>query len=286
MDSYKNLAELQNKNLLDILKESINLDIPESIQIDWDFKVVDLEMNWKDSNGAIDNSKIQIKELNNIFINKNLDSEFKTIPLSFNHSRLLPKNKIIDSDNLDDLILCQNQILILQLKNYELLPDKNYIIEMDIESLNDKENSLVNYDHTLFISNGNKKIDFNKVSDPITDNNPIPKLTSTIPSSDYNIENVIYDYLENLTFISKPVFLTKTDGMSKIIELSFNKNNTLIIGNIGNYIADKNFNTLDKVLKFNKLNIYPISSNLSKDVPEKLLKLKISEKIKSILNNI
>ena len=35
--------------------------------------------------------------------------------------------------------------------------------------------------------------------------------------------------------------------------------------------------------KFNKINLYPISSTLSQEVPEKLLKLKILEKLKEIL---
>lgn len=285
IQNHDDLIKLENEKYLNILNTSINMDILNPIKIKWNFRILDLNNAWQTADGNLNYAEASIKPLNSLFHNKNSTlGNLEEILLDFNNSFIFPREKNLDQtiDQSKNFILCPLQVAMFQLDDPLILPDKSYVLELDIDSLNPIAGDSISTGEILVFGKGNKRIDFY---------NPTGNNFASTPNRNLKIEigndtnwphsdELFYDFLIKINPLRKNILIE--NGKSKKIILNFKKDEILIIGNINTNGSDKYLKELVGCFKFNKINLYPISSTLSQEVPEKLLKLKILEKLKEI----
>lgn len=285
IQNHNDLIKLENEKYLNILNTSINMDILNPIKIKWNFRILDLNIAWQTVDGNLNFSEASVKSLNSLFHNKNSTSgNLEEILLDFDNNFMFPREKNLDQtiDQSKNFILCPLQVAMFQLDDPSILPDKSYVLELDIDSLNPISEDLISNGDILVFGKGNKRIDFYNSTGNIFDLKPIQNLkTENWDNTSWPYEELFYGFLIKINPLRKNILIE--NGKSKKIILNFKKDDTLIIGNINTNGSDKYLKGLVGCFKFNKINLYPISSTLSQEVPEKLLKLKILEKLKEIL---
>lgn len=285
IQNHNDLIKLENEKYLNILNTSINMDILNPIKIKWNFRILDLNNVWQTPDGNLNHIESSGKPLNSLFHNKNSTSgNLEEILLDFDNNFMFPREKNLDQtiDQSKNFILCPLQVAMFQLDDPSLLPDKSYVLELDIDSLNPIAEDLISTGEILVFGKGNKRVDFyNQPGDSFA-LFPIQDLkTNQGNNTSWPYRELFYDFLFKINPLRKNILIE--NGKSKKIILNFKKDDTLIIGNINTNGSDKYLKELVGCFKFNKINLYPISSTLSQEVPEKLLKLKILEKLKEIL---
>ena len=285
IQNHDDLIKLENEKYLNILNTSINIDILNPIKIKWNFRILDLNNVWQTTDGNLNHTESSRKPLNSLFHNKNSTSgNLEEILLDFDNNFMFPREKNLDQtiDQSKNFILCPLQVAMFQLDDPSLLPDKSYVLELDIDSLNPIAEDLISTGEILVFGKGNKRADFyNQPGDSFA-LFPIQDLkTDRGNNTSWPYRELFYDFLFKINPLRKNILIE--NGKSKKIILNFKKDDTLIIGNINTNGSDKYLKELVGCFKFNKINLYPISSTLSQEVPEKLLKLKILEKLKEIL---
>lgn len=285
IQNHNDLIKLENEKYLNILNTSINMDILNPIKIKWNFRILDLNNVWQNTNGNLNYAEASLKSLNSLFHNKNSTSgNLEEILLDFDNNFMFPREKNLDQtiDQSKNFILCPLQVAMFQLDDPSILPDKSYVLELDIDSLNPIAEDSISTGEILVFGKGNKRVDFyNQPGDSFA-LFPIQDLkTDQGNNTSWPYRELFYDFLFKINPLRKNILIE--NGKSKKIILNFKKDDTLIIGNINTNGSDKYLKELVGCFKFNKINLYPISSTLSQEVPEKLLKLKILEKLKEIL---
>ena len=285
IQNHDDLIKLENEKYLNILNTSINIDILNPIKIKWNFRILDLNNVWQTTDGNLNHTESSGKPLNSLFHNKNSTSgNLEEILLDFDNNFMFPREKNLDQtiDQSKNFILCPLQVAMFQLDDPSILPDKSYVLELDIDSLNPIAEDLISTGEILVFGKGNKRADFyNQPGDSFA-LFPIQDLkTDRGNNTSWPYRELFYDFLFKINPLRKNILIE--NGKSKKIILNFKKDDTLIIGNINTNGSDKYLKELVGCFKFNKINLYPISSTLSQEVPEKLLKLKILEKLKEIL---
>ena len=285
IQNHNDLIKLENEKYLNILNTSINMDILNPIKIKWNFRILDLNNVWQNTNGNLNHTESSGKPLNSLFHNKNSTSgNLEEILLDFDNNFMFPREKNLDQtiDQSKNFILCPLQVAMFQLDDPSILPDKSYVLELDIDSLNPIAEDSISTGEILVFGKGNKRADFyNRPGDSFA-LFPIQDLkTDQGNNTSWPYRELFYDFLFKINPLRKNILIE--NGKSKKIILNFKKDDTLIIGNINTNGSDKYLKELVGCFKFNKINLYPISSTLSQEVPEKLLKLKILEKLKEIL---
>lgn len=285
IQNHNDLIKLENEKYLNILNTSINIDILNPIKIKWNFRILDLNNVWQTTDGNLNHTESSGKPLNSLFHNKNSTlGNLEEILLDFDNNFMFPREKNLDQtiDQSKNFILCPLQVAMFQLDDPSLLPDKSYVLELDIDSLNPIAEDLISTGEILVFGKGNKRADFyNQPGDSFA-LFPIQDLkTDRGNNTSWPYRELFYDFLFKINPLRKNILIE--NGKSKKIILNFKKDDTLIIGNINTNGSDKYLKDLVGCFKFNKINLYPISSTLSQEVPEKLLKLKILEKLKEIL---
>lgn len=285
IQNHNDLIKLENEKYLNILNTSINMDILNPIKIKWNFRILDLNNVWQTTDGNLNHTESSGKSLNSLFHNKNSTSgNLEEILLDFDNNFMFPREKNLDQtiDQSKNFILCPLQVAMFQLDDPSILPDKSYVLELDIDSLNPIAEDSISTGEILVFGKGNKRADFyNQPGDSFA-LFPIQDLkTDRGNNTSWPYRELFYDFLFKINPLRKNILIE--NGKSKKIILNFKKDDTLIIGNINTNGSDKYLKELVGCFKFNKINLYPISSTLSQEVPEKLLKLKILEKLKEIL---
>ena len=285
IQNHNDLIKLENEKYLNILNTSINMDILNPIKIKWNFRILDLNNVWQTPDGNLNYREASVKPLNSLFHNKNSTSgNLEEILLDFDNNFMFPREKNLDQtiDQSKNFILCPLQVAMFQLDDPSILPDKSYVLELDIDSLNPIAEDSISTGEILVFGKGNKRVDFyNQPGDSFA-LFPIQDLkTDRGNNTSWPYRELFYDFLFKINPLRKNILIE--NGKSKKIILNFKKDDTLIIGNINTNGSDKYLKELVGCFKFNKINLYPISSTLSQEVPEKLLKLKILEKLKEIL---
>lgn len=285
IQNHNDLIKLENEKYLNILNTSINMDILNPIKIKWNFRILDLNNVWQNTNGNLNYAAASLKSLNLLFHNKNSTSgNLEEILLDFNNNFMFPREKNLEQtiDQSKNFILCPLQVAMFQLDDPSILPDKSYVLELDIDSLNPIAEDSISTGEILVFGKGNKRADFyNQPGDSFA-LFPIQDLkTNHGTNTSWPYRELFYDFLFKINPLRKNILIE--NGKSKKIILNFKKDDTLIIGNINTNGSDKYLKELVGCFKFNKINLYPISSTLSQEVPEKLLKLKILEKLEEIL---
>lgn len=285
IQNHNDLIKLENEKYLNILNTSINMDILNPIKIKWNFRILDLNNVWQTTDGNLNHTESSGKPLNSLFHNKNSTSgNLEEILLDFDNNFMFPREKNLDQtiDQSKNFILCPLQVAMFQLDDPSILPDKSYVLELDIDSLNPIAEDSISTGEILVFGKGNKRADFyNQPGDSFA-LFPIQDLkTDQGNNTSWPYRELFYDFLFKINPLRKNILIE--NGKSKKIILNFKKDDTLIIGNINTNGSDKYLKELVGCFKFNKINLYPISSTLSQEVPEKLLKLKILEKLKEIL---
>ena len=285
IQNHNDLIKLENEKYLNILNTSINMDILNPIKIKWNFRILDLNNVWQTPDGNLNHTESSGKPLNSLFHNKNSTSgNLEEILLDFDNNFMFPREKNLDQtiDQSKNFILCPLQVAMFQLDDPSILPDKSYVLELDIDSLNPIAEDSISTGEILVFGKGNKRVDFyNRPGDSFA-LFPIQDLkTDQGNNTSWPYRELFYDFLFKINPLRKNILIE--NGKSKKILLNFKKDDTLIIGNINTNGSDKYLKELVGCFKFNKINLYPISSTLSQEVPEKLLKLKILEKLKEIL---
>lgn len=285
IQNHNDLIKLENEKYLNILNTSINMDILNPIKIKWNFRILDLNNVWQTTDGNLNHTESSRKPLNSLFHNKNSTSgNLEEILLDFDNNFMFPREKNLDQtiDQSKNFILCPLQVAMFQLDDPSILPDKSYVLELDIDSLNPIAEDSISTGEILVFGKGNKRADFyNQPGDSFA-LFPIQDLkTDRGNNTSWPYRELFYDFLFKINPLRKNILIE--NGKSKKIILNFKKDDTLIIGNINTNGSDKYLKELVGCFKFNKINLYPISSTLSQEVPEKLLKLKILEKLKEIL---
>lgn len=285
IQNHNDLIKLENEKYLNILNTSINMDILNPIKIKWNFRILDLNNVWQTTDGNLNHTESSGKPLNSLFHNKNSTSgNLEEILLDFDNNFMFPREKNLDQtiDQSKNFILCPLQVAMFQLDDPSILPDKSYVLELDIDSLNPIAEDSISTGEILVFGKGNKRADFyNQPGDSFA-LFPIQDLkTDRGNNTSWPYRELFYDFLFKINPLRKNILIE--NGKSKKIILNFKKDDTLIIGNINTNGSDKYLKELVGCFKFNKINLYPISSTLSQEVPEKLLKLKILEKLKEIL---
>ena len=285
IQNHNDLIKLENEKYLNILNTSINMDILNPIKIKWNFRILDLNNVWQTPDGNLNHTESSGKPLNSLFHNKNSTSgNLEEILLDFDNNFMFPREKNLDQtiDQSKNFILCPLQVAMFQLDDPSILPDKSYVLELDIDSLNPIAEDSISTGEILVFGKGNKRGDFyNRPGDSFA-LFPIQDLkTNQGNNTSWPYRELFYDFLFKINPLRKNILIE--NGKSKKIILNFKKDDTLIIGNINTNGSDKYVKELVGCFKFNKINLYPISSTLSQEVPEKLLKLKILEKLKEIL---
>ena len=285
IQNHDDLIKLENEKYLNILNTSINIDILNPIKIKWNFRILDFKDVWETPDGNLNHIESSRKPLNTLFHNKNSTSgNLEEILLDFDNNFMFPREKNLDQiiDQSKNFILCPLQLAMFQLDDPSILPDKSYVLELDIDSLNPIAEDSISTGEILVFGKGNKRADFyNQPGDSFA-LFPIQDLkTDRGNNTSWPYRELFYDFLFKINPLRKNILIE--NGKSKKIILNFKKDDTLIIGNINTNGSDKYLKDLVGCFKFNKINLYPISSTLSQEVPEKLLKLKILEKLKEIL---
>ena len=285
IQNHDDLIKLENEKYLNILNTSINIDILNPIKIKWNFRILDFKDVWETPDGNLNHIESSRKPLNTLFHNKNSTSgNLEEILLDFDNNFMFPREKNLDQtiDQSKNFILCPLQVAMFQLDDPSILPDKSYVLELDIDSLNPIAEDSISTGEILVFGKGNKRADFyNQPGDSFA-LFPIQDLkTDRGNNTSWPYRELFYDFLFKINPLRKNILIE--NGKSKKIILNFKKDDTLIIGNINTNGSDKYLKDLVGCFKFNKINLYPISSTLSQEVPEKLLKLKILEKLKEIL---
>ena len=285
IQNHNDLIKLENEKYLNILNTSINMDILNPIKIKWNFRILDLNNVWQTTDGNLNHTESSGKPLNSLFHNKNSTSgNLEEILLDFDNNFIFPREKNLDQtiDQSKNFILCPLQVAMFQLDDPSILPDKSYVLELDIDSLNPIAEDSISTGEILVFGKGNKRADFyNQPGDSFA-LFPIQDLkTDRGNNTSWPYRELFYDFLFKINPLRKNILIE--NGKSKKIILNFKKDDTLLIGNINTNGSDTYLKELVGCFKFNKINLYPISSTLSQEVPEKLLKLKILEKLKEIL---